>query len=301
MHRKRFYTFVVAHDAGAHIRKFSVPYYAIYIALGFSIIGFFTTVYATYHYCWMSLQMTAFNKLKEESKEIKLANQKFQILSSRLEEKISALEVTSQRVSYLSGLDSKNANSGLGGQGGYSVSGVPAKSGTATDLTGLKNRQRDIQLLEKKFHDLQNHFSNLAIRGAHTPDTWPVNGYLTESFGYRSDPITGRREFHEGVDISAPHGKKVVAPADGVIVYAGPHLGYGNTVVIDHKFGYTTLYGHLSRVSVRIGEKVSRGANIGMVGSTGRSTGSHLHYEVRLYDRPMNPVKFLRSYARLRN
>ena len=300
MHTKRLYTFVVAHDARAQIRKLTIPHYALYIALGFSIIGFLTTVYAGYQYIWMSFQMTAFNNLKEENKEIKLANQKFQILSNRMEEKISALEVASMKVSILSGLGSKEVDSGIGGVGGYSWNRTEAKNvQSAMDPTGLANREKDIRILEKRFRDLQNHFSTLAIRGAHTPNVWPVNGYMTGGFGYRSDPFSNQREFHEGVDISAPLGKRVMAPADGVVLFAGPYLGYGNVIVVDHKFGVTTRYGHLNRLNVRVGQKVSRGDFLGLVGSTGRSTGSHLHYEVRLYDRSVNPVKFLKNYARI--
>ncbi len=248
----------------------------------------------------MSLQMTTFNSLKEENKEIKLTNQKFQILSSRLEEKISALEVASMKVSILSGLGSKDTNSGIGGVGGYSWSNTDSSLGTPLkDSSGMANHEKEIRLLEKRFRDLQNHFSNLALRGAHTPNIWPVNGYLTGGFGYRSDPFTNQREFHEGVDISAPQGKRVNCPADGVVIFAGPYLGYGNTLVIDHKFGVTTRYGHLSRLNVRVGQKVSRGEFLGLVGSTGRSTGSHLHYEVRLYDRSVNPVRFLKNYAKI--
>jgi murein DD-endopeptidase MepM/ murein hydrolase activator NlpD len=126
-----------------------------------------------------------------------------------------------------------------------------------------------------------------------TPSIWPVAGWLTSSFGSRRDPFTGGQDFHPGLDISANYGDAVQAPATGIVSTAGNSGNYGNLVVIDHGYGIVTKYGHLSRFNVMNGQQVSRGEIIGYVGSTGRSTSPHLHYEVWVNDKLTNPMRLL--------
>jgi murein DD-endopeptidase MepM/ murein hydrolase activator NlpD len=126
-----------------------------------------------------------------------------------------------------------------------------------------------------------------------TPSIWPAMGWLTSGFGVRSDPFTGRPASHPGLDISGRTGDPVHATADGKVASAGRTGDYGNLVVIDHAFGLTTRYGHLSKIAVNAGDEIKRGDVIGYVGSTGRSTSSHLHYEVWANGRPVNPLKLL--------
>jgi len=126
-----------------------------------------------------------------------------------------------------------------------------------------------------------------------TPSIWPVTGWLSSSYGNRRDPFTGDANFHPGLDISATRGEPVQATADGVVTSAGPAGNYGNLVVLDHGFGIITKYGHLSRFAVMNGQEVRRGDVIGYVGSTGRSTSPHLHYEIWTNDRLINPLRLL--------
>lgn len=128
---------------------------------------------------------------------------------------------------------------------------------------------------------------------AATPSIAPVLGLMTDGFGSRSDPFTGRRAFHRGLDISARRGTPVVAPADGVVVFAGRSGGLGRTVRIAHGFGYTTVYGHLDSIDVAPGDEVRRGTRIGALGNSGRSTGPHLHYEVHEDGRAVNPLYYI--------
>jgi len=128
---------------------------------------------------------------------------------------------------------------------------------------------------------------------ASTPSIWPVRGFITSSFGYRTSPITGTRQFHEGLDIANKVGSPVSAPADGTVIYVGYQSGYGRTIKVQHGYGVVTLYGHLSKTAVEKGQRVKKGDVIGYVGNTGRSTGPHLHYEVRLNGVPTNPRKYL--------
>jgi murein DD-endopeptidase MepM/ murein hydrolase activator NlpD len=131
-------------------------------------------------------------------------------------------------------------------------------------------------------------------RANSAPNLWPVEGQVTGSFGERTDPFNGEGAFHTGVDIAAMVGQPVVAPADGVVQFADFMGGYGRAIVLEHGHGINTRYGHLSGFAVTPGQQVRRGEIIGFVGLSGRSTGPHLHYEVRINDTPVNPYKYLR-------
>ena len=128
---------------------------------------------------------------------------------------------------------------------------------------------------------------------ASTPSVMPVEGWLSEGFGWRKDPFTDQRQFHRGIDIVSDTGTTVVAPADGIVSRAVRVPDYGKMIDLSHGFGFVTRYGHLSEILVRPGQRVRRGDPIGRVGSTGRSTGPHLHYEVFRDGRRVNPWKYL--------
>lgn len=135
------------------------------------------------------------------------------------------------------------------------------------------------------------------VAAATAPSLWPVMGPITGSFGERIDPFNGEGAFHAGVDISCSYGQPVLAPADGTVTYAAMHAGYGRLIEIEHGNGIVTRYGHLSGFAVADGQSIRRGQVIGYVGLSGRSTGPHLHYEVRIHDTPVNPHKYLRATA----
>ena len=126
-----------------------------------------------------------------------------------------------------------------------------------------------------------------------TPTIWPVRGWVSSKFGFRTSPFSGRRVFHEGLDIAARYGIPVRSTAKGIVLYAGEKAGYGKIVTIDHGYGYMTRYGHNSSLTVKVGDRVEKGDVIAKVGSTGRSTGPHVHYEVLVNGIPVNPQKFI--------
>jgi murein DD-endopeptidase MepM/ murein hydrolase activator NlpD len=131
--------------------------------------------------------------------------------------------------------------------------------------------------------------------GSLIPTLWPVRGFVTSSFGARSSPYGGGREIHPGIDIKARYGFPVEVAGDGEVIFAGRDPGYGACVVIDHGKDVQTLYGHLSAIYVREGQRVRRGDAIGALGATGRATGAHLHYEIRVAGQPVDPMRFLRN------
>ena len=164
-------------------------------------------------------------------------------------------------------------------------------------LDDLDLRARSLQeRLEREEESLQEVRGYLddrtSLLDAH-PRMWPARGWVTSGYGWRKGPHGGGRRLHAGLDIAAPRGTPIVAPADGHIVFAGYHTAYGNLIVMDHGYGITTKYAHTSRMLVRVGDRVQRGELIAKVGNTGRSTGPHLHFEVLKAGVPVNPRRFL--------
>ena len=167
--------------------------------------------------------------------------------------------------------------------------------GFATKSVGGDNNAEGIKLTDKEVYMAYDEYlSRLVNTVAFTPMGYPRTTSLTSFFGYRSDPFSSAHaEFHPGIDFKGRRGDVVKSTANGKVIFAGWAGGYGNCVRIKHNNNFETLYGHLSKVKVKAGQKVSVGDNIGLVGSTGHSTGNHLHYEVRKNGKPVNPVKFL--------
>ena len=182
-----------------------------------------------------------------------------------------------------------------GGTGASALAMLPGLNSTE-DTFGLL---RDLlQGLENRLESVQSGVDKRNALAAATPSIWPAAGWLTSAMGARRDPFTGGADFHPGLDIAADRGSPVYATADGTVVHASAFSDYGNLIRLDHGFGLESRYGHLSTFDVTVGDKVSRGDRIGTVGATGRATAPHLHYEVRVNDRLLNPLQFLLKNAR---
>ena len=156
-----------------------------------------------------------------------------------------------------------------------------------TQLQGAASKQ------EASLETLIEYFEDKRSLYASTPAAWPVRGWVTSPFGDRISPITGKEQFHEGIDIAVQVGTPVLAPADGVVVKACFESGYGNMVELSHGYGLKTVFGHNSRLNVKVGQHVKRGDIISYSGNTGSSTGPHVHYEVRVNGLPVNPLRYL--------
>jgi murein DD-endopeptidase MepM/ murein hydrolase activator NlpD len=152
--------------------------------------------------------------------------------------------------------------------------------------------------LESRLQVVQTDVERRHALAEATPSIWPTRGWLTDSFGRRRDPFTGESGYHTGLDISADHGEPVFATASGTVEAAEPSGAYGNMVVVSHGFGISTRYAHLSRFAVKAGDRVQRGDLVGFAGATGRATGDHLHYEVLVHGRQLNPLRFLVNRAK---
>jgi murein DD-endopeptidase MepM/ murein hydrolase activator NlpD len=157
----------------------------------------------------------------------------------------------------------------------------------------LKHLDGQAKVQFVSFQELDEFFKNQKSLLQATPSVWPTHGWVTSGFGYRKSPFTGLNERHEGLDIASREGTQVRVTADGVVVMEGKDYGYGKMVEVDHGYGLVTRYGHNSQHLVKVGDRVKRGQVIALTGSTGRSTGPHLHYEVILHGVPVNPKNYI--------
>jgi murein DD-endopeptidase MepM/ murein hydrolase activator NlpD len=210
---------------------------------------------------------------------------------SELRRKLSDYEERTQKLSILAGLETVRGESGIGGGSaqGLGPNGSPLES---ADLEGrFESLDGTLDEVEERLHEQARWLASL-------PTIAPVKGLSTSGYGTRKDPITGKPAFHPGLDISAAPSAPVYASADGIVTLARRNGGLGNAVYIAHGFGINTRYGHLSRIAAKEGDHVKRGDVVGYVGSTGRSTGYHLHYEVRVDGKPTNPIGYILNLTR---
>jgi murein DD-endopeptidase MepM/ murein hydrolase activator NlpD len=180
----------------------------------------------------------------------------------------------------------------LGGVGGPAVGDEPLDN-LASLQRQIDDLRREVDLSRVSQEEIQGFLNDQRSLLGSRPAGWPAKGWVTSDFGVRRDPFDGQRRMHEGLDIATRTGTPVVATAAGIVREVGTEPGYGKLVVIDHGYGFSTAYGHNSRLLVKVGQRIKRGDLIATAGNTGRSSGPHVHYEVRLNGVPVNPQKFL--------
>ena len=227
--------------------------------------------------------------------------QKFAYEINELKQQLVQLKEFEERIRVLANVNDANKNEGLFGVGGSAPDDLnPNIELTQRHQRLMKDMHQHIDQLKKATENQQKDFSclykTLEIQKnlmAQTPSIRPAKGWVTSRFGYRVSPFTGSREFHEGWDIANHKGTEVIATADGVISFADEKGSFGKLIIIDHGHGITTRYAHLDKTFFKQGDRISRGQIIASMGNTGRSTGPHLHYEVRLNGIPVNPAKYI--------
>ena len=282
--RKRFYIMLVARNSEGELLKIPIPLHYLYVFIAGALIGMLTITGMAGSYTRMLLKTQHFNQLRTEKDDLKSNYKKLEQIAQENQQQAQSLSSLAGEVSTLYGLKpdpvfQRDDPASASMQQFYALR-TTALNGAAYIGIGMD--------------DLQEASTSSWLRAAAAPTLWPVEGPLTGHFGERSDPFSGEGAFHRGVDISSEYGTRVIAPANGTIRYADFMNGYGKSVVIEHGNGITTLYGHLSGFAVSPGQTVRRGDTIGYVGLSGRSTGPHLHYEVRIRNTPVNPNKYLR-------
>jgi murein DD-endopeptidase MepM/ murein hydrolase activator NlpD len=286
-----FYTLIVVPHAKARFRKFQVSVRLtrwVLVAMGVLAV---VLAGILAHYTWIAVQVAEVKRLRSENLALATKAKAYEENAGHLQAKLLALQGLVNKLGVMAGVDQSLPDAALGGVGGLTRMETTAPS---VDIaTALRSMDETVGSLTEKSTKLEAIFRDQRELLASTPSIWPVRGYLSANFGKRIDPFTGQPDFHPGLDISTPLGTKVVAPADGVVVFCGQKNGYGNAIVVDHGYGVVTRYGHLAGFNVKPGQRVRRGDVIAFVGSTGRSTAPHLHYEVWVDDQAQNPIRFI--------
>jgi murein DD-endopeptidase MepM/ murein hydrolase activator NlpD len=247
-------------------------------------------------------------RLQASNSALQLENSSYRGATGELTSQIQSLEGVVDELGERAKLDPASARAmqklpaavrsrATGGPTASALSSVLSTSLTSPEDTFGVLRDL-LQGLESRLNFVRRDVERREQLANATPSIWPTRGGLTSFFGGRSDPFTGEHENHTGLDISAQKGQSVFATADGVVQSAGYTGDYGNLIVVKHAFGLSTRYGHLSSYKVKVGDDVKRGDVIGLVGSTGRSTGAHLHYEILVNGQLMNPLQLLTQQTR---
>jgi murein DD-endopeptidase MepM/ murein hydrolase activator NlpD len=301
MPRARHYTFVIADRETGAVRRLTL---SLWPTLG-AIAGIFALpILIGLGARWSASATIA--DLQTTNAALQVENASYRAATGELSDQISTLQTAVDQLGARAAVD-PNASRAMDklplnirsrAMGGIEAANRAAFSpmvggGMATTEAALGVLSELLGVLGSRLESVRDSVEKRQALAAATPSVWPVAGWLTSSYGSRRDPITNDQGFHPGLDISADYGQPVLATADADVETAGPNGAYGNMVVLDHGFAITTKYGHLSRLAVAAGQHVKRGDVIGYVGSTGRSTGSHLHYEIWMNGRLTNPMTLL--------
>jgi len=289
--QKRFYILFVARGDDGQLRKISIPVHYLYVFVIGAAIGFLSLTGIASSYTRMLLKVSQYNQLRTEKDQLKTNYSKLEQVAKERDLQVASLGSIAGEVSALYGL---KAQPTLVTPTADQIQDADVTS-SLDQLHALRTSALTGATMVGLTMGLTRNVTTADwIKANSAPNLWPVEGQVTGSFGERIDPFNGEGAFHSGVDIGSSYGHAIVAPADGVVTLTDTLGGYGKTIMIDHGNGISTRYGHLSGFAVTSGQRVQRGEIIGYVGESGRSTGPHLHYEVRINDTPVNPYKYLR-------
>ncbi len=301
--RTRYYIIFVAREKDGRLRKIPIPLYYAGVFVAAAVVGAFTITGMAGSYSRMLLKTASFNQVREQQEALRKDYSQLQREAHEKDIQAASLGSLASEVSALYGLRKSLV---------AKAATTPVAAGSADPASAPFTEQAYVQSLDQLSllrssalsGGLRMFSSGMAanvpadwVNLAGAPSLWPIMGPITSSFGEREDPFNGEGAFHAGVDISGTFGEAVRATADGTVEVASMASGYGREIVVNHGNGIETLYGHLSGFAVTAGQEVNRGQVIGYVGMSGRSTGPHLHYEVRIHNTPVNPYRYLRETA----
>lgn len=286
------YTLILIPDARSAPRKIRVPVRLARRLLGTLAASVLVAGGLLVHYARLNWQVREMEALRLRNAVLTEQAQDYNLSLGRFESRIALLQWTVTKLGVVSGVEQILPGEDVAaGQGGATWNEtIPPPHDPDLAVRSLSRRLAD---LTERSSRIESFYSDQTELLARTPSIWPVRGYLSSGYGRRSDPFTGQPGFHPGIDISAPRGTEIKAPADGIVVEVGRRGAYGRAIVIDHGLGVVTRYGHMEEYNVRPGQRVRRGAVIGFVGSSGRSNAPHVHYEVWVGDKLQNPIHYI--------
>jgi murein DD-endopeptidase MepM/ murein hydrolase activator NlpD len=288
--KTKYYTFFIVSNTSGGMRRAQVPFYVLHLLAILAVVGGITVAAGMGSYSRMLWKAANYNSLRREQDSLK---QQYRQLQTQVKD-------TNQRLDSLQSLAGEVAMA-------YGITRFRQTPFGLSEIAEVPDVQFQNSVDEFSYLEKNATLVAMSSNGARllpaaqlsrfgiVPSLWPVVGEITGHFGERLDPFSGEGAFHAGLDIASHYGDAVRATADGVVTQVGQEAGYGRLVIIDHGFGVTTWYGHLSAFNTQIGTQVKRGDVIGYEGQSGRSTGPHLHYEVRIYNTPINPWRYLRT------
>ena len=299
--QKEYFTIVILPGPNSRVRRYSFSK-TLLRNLGFAALAVCVLSFGMFgEYFHMCGEVWELNSLRSESAQQKKQLMAFAGSIVDMKAQMAGLKALSDRLSQAAGIGGKR-------QQVLGIGGTPEMSTLNLDELGRKTHEEMVEQMSQELAGLKDDASRQQVSMARlyeyfdhrnsvlasTPSIWPVHGFITSDFGRRRSPIYGTAQFHEGLDIANAVGTPVVAPANGTVVEEGYSTGgYGQFIKIQHGYGLTTLYGHLSKILVHDGQRVKKGDRIGLIGNTGNSTGPHLHYEVWVNGVPVNPRKYI--------
>jgi murein DD-endopeptidase MepM/ murein hydrolase activator NlpD len=281
--KQNYFILVLAHSLHGRLRRIHIPYQFLYGILLLAVFGAFSMMGLVSSYARMAWKVAGYNALLRETNSLRTRYQSLQKRETQTKEQLASLQMLASQVSVAYGFKKQ-------------VEGSADISSESRLAPSMPESLQEYNFLRDHIYAHVNRMSGFfpaSEENGIQPGMWPVEGRLLSSFGQRNDPFSGEGAYHAGVDIAAPSGTPVQATASGTVTQLGGINGYGKLVIVDHGNGYETYYAHLSQINVIEGQQIRRGETIGEVGSTGRATGPHLHYEVRLNNVPVNPYRFL--------
>ena len=281
--RQNYFILVVAHSLHGRLRRIQVPHQVIYAVLGLALLGCLSVFGFVSSYARMAWKVANYNALKREADVLRARYRNLQRTVNETNVQLASLQTLASEISVATGFKQKM-------EGPTSI--APEGKLAPTYSESLQ----EYYFLRSVSGFKRNAFSQRFHSNGH-PSIWPVNGRLEDGFGSRIDPFSGEGAHHTGVDIVAPTGTEVWATGDGVVSLAEWSGGYGRLVIVDHGNGIHTYYAHLSKILVLPGQEIRQSDTVGLVGSSGRVTAPHLHYEVRVGSTPVNPISYLKRPA----
>ncbi len=299
---KNGFTLVFIPQKTSKIWRFRIPNIVFILGISSAFLILSAGAFGVIEALRLQQEMEAFNNLKNQYLRQQITIKKVSNKVEKFKNQISRLRELDYKLRIITDLEVERPRPSLYGIGG-SIDTRRGGLGNRDDLRQmdlLTLLDRDLARLKEIANYQEESFNNLKAflidqkdLIQRSPHRWPIRGFISSTYGPRVDPYTGLKRLHEGIDIVAPRGATVKSPADGLVTYTSQDPTLGNMLVIDHGYGVITRYGHNKTVLVREGQRVRRGDPITLVGSTGKSTGSHLHYEIRVNDIAVNPQNYI--------
>jgi murein DD-endopeptidase MepM/ murein hydrolase activator NlpD len=292
-------TLMVMQGPTGNIRKIQVSRASIKKGLSSALIVLCVMIGLSVDYVRARVQLSELSDLRVESGEQREQIDEYSAQMGEIAQRLAQIDQLERKLRVITNLDPADPMPlpGIGGTGdedlGADGGWQPRSRRHKGMLEGLGALSAASSAKNSSLEGLLAHLEENSARLLQTPSIAPTKGWMTSTFGYRTSPFTGNREFHRGIDIAGRAGTPVLATADGVVQHAGARRALGKSVILRHGYGVETKYGHLQEVLVQPGDRVKRGQKIGLMGSTGRSTGPHLHYQLEVNRKPVDPQNYI--------